>query len=583
VSKSVRARPPGKTSSKGLKNSTVDYVSVAIAFAEDAIDDKRGKVHGPWIRLAGKRFISDLKHTLKKKPRFAFSADQANRACRFVELLPHVEGTWESTTIRLEPFQIFFIVQLFGFRNLSGGRRFTMALLAIARKNAKSTLAAAILLYVLCTEPEQGPQVISAATTGDQARIVWSVAKRMVERTSDLREAFDIEAFANTIVRYINSGTFRPINAKASTQDGLNPSAICLDEIHAHRTHDLVNVLTSAAGARDNVLFLYCTTEGYETPGPWPELRAFAMQVLNGVLEADHYLPVYFTLDDKDDDFDEAAWVKANPLMAASEKLKTAIQKEAIDAKAMAGKLSEFKIKRLNRPSAAATAWVNLHKWRRNSGPVPLASLVGKPCWGGLDLASTGDLTAFALLWLWEGYWYTRVRYWVPDAAVRARTERRTAPYAGWVSAGLVVETSGDVADYDVIRAGIMDDYQRFAPERIAYDPWNATQIANQLTESGVRLEAFRQGAKSYHPAMQAFEIAYHQGLLRHGDNPVLTWNAANLVPRYDENMNMAPDRKRSADKIDGMVALLMAFGIAIANQNTGSADGFLASPVIGR
>jgi len=250
-----------KTRSRSSKSPPGDYVSVAIAYAEDAIEDRKGKKYGKWVRLAAKRFLTDLKRAQKSRPPFNWSPDMANAACEFIEQLPHVEGVWDSPTIKLEPAQAFFICNLFGFRNPDGSRRFTTALLAVARKNAKSALAAAILLYVFCTEPEMGAQVLSAATTGDQARIVWGVAKRITEKLPDLREAFTLEPFANAIARYEVGGTFKPINAKASTQDGLNPSALCFDELHAHKTRDLFDVLRSAAGARKSPLFLYTTTE----------------------------------------------------------------------------------------------------------------------------------------------------------------------------------------------------------------------------------------------------------------------------------------------------------------------------------
>lgn len=479
--------------------------------------------------------------------------------------MPHVEGKWQTATLRLEAAQIFFVCQLFGFRNLGGGRRFTTALFAIARKNAKSTLAAAILLYVFCCESEVGPQLFTAATTGDQARIVWGVAKRMCERTPELREAFLVEPFANAIARYETGGTFKPINAKASTQDGLNPSALCFDELHAHKTHDLLNVLQSAAGARANPLFLYTTTEGYETPGPWPETREFAKRVLQGLLEADHFLAIYYAVDDRDDDFDERTWIKANPLLESNQVLAAAIAKEAIEAKAMPGRLAEFRIKRLNRQASSADVWVNLTKWKRCAGPVVLEELVGADCWAGLDLAATTDMTAWRLLWHKGGRWYTWGRYWVPAEAVKLRTARGTVPYQAWIIAGHITQTDGEVTDQAALREAILADYARFQPKEVAYDRWNATELVKDLAGEGLPLFEFIQGPRSYHPAMKAFEEAYAAGNLNHAGDPVLTWNASNLVPRYDANMNMAPDRKRSADKIDGLVALLMAFGRAAA------------------
>lgn len=499
-----------------------------------------------------------------------FSRERANLHCEFIEGLHHVEGKWSSPTIALDPWQCFVIVPLFGFRNHDGGRRFTTALLAVARKNAKSTIAAAILLSCLCLEPEVGPQVISAATTGQQARIVWKAAKQMIEKDAELRREFQLEGFANSIARYENGGSFKPINAKASTQDGLNPSHTVCDEVHAHKNGDLINVLSSAAGARSNPLTLYTTTEGYESPGPWGELRQFACNVLDDVVtDADHFLVVYYTLDDDDDVFDERHWVKANPMLESNRLLLTETRKLATEAQQMPSKLAEFTIKRANRRSQTGRGWVNVHKWRKCNGPVVLDELVGYPCWGAFDLASTMDMNAWRLLWRKDDRWFTWGRYWVPAEAARQRAVRKTAPYEGWIKAGIIEETPGEVADQEVIKARILEDYVRFAPRKVAYDTWNAAELVRQLGESGMSeaLVPFIQGPKSYHPAMQAFEREYTVGHLSHGGDPVLTWNASNLVTRPDKNGNLAPDRKKSADKIDGVVALLMAFGIAVADD----------------
>lgn len=502
-------------------------------------------------------------------------------ACRFLECLPHVEGTWGSETIELHPAHIFATVNIFGFRNRDGTRRFTDALFAVARKNAKSTWAAGVALYCLAVEGEVGPQVISAATTGSQARIVWSIAKRQVERVQDLREHFLLEPFANSIASYGNGGFFKPINAKASTQDGLNPSCVVLDELHAHKTHDLLNVLKSAAGARRSPLFLLTTTEGYETPGPWPEERKFAQQVLQGVIQAEHYFAVIYAIDEKDDLFDEAVWIKANPLMDVNPVLADKLRTDAIEAKAKPGKLAEFSIKRCNRPAASAASHIDLPKWMACSGPVDLDWLEGKPCWAAFDLASTTDLTAWRLVWRFDGRLYTFGRRWVPTDAVKQRTVRGTVPYASWVADGHIVQTEGDVTDYTVVEAAIRADVERFNPQKIGYDSWNAQDLVNRLTADQLPLVQFVQGPKSYHPAMQEVDRFYRAGLLNHNADPVLRWCAANLVARKDANLNMAPDKKRSAEKIDDMSALYMAVGLSIADAETGVGD-FLASPVHG-
>jgi phage terminase large subunit-like protein len=546
------------------------------------LEDRRGTWTGRLLRLAARRFLKDLNRALLKRPPFVFSPDKANAHCRFIENLPHVEGEWDTENIVLQPAQIFVLVQIFGFRKHNGARRYSQVVLAMARKNAKTTLAAGILLSCFCLERENGAQVISAATTGSQARIVWEIAKKMIAKRPTLRAVFDVEAFANSIARYETQSVFKPINSKASTQDGLNPSVVNLDEVHAHKTHDLLNVLQSAAGARKNPLWLYTTTEGYESPGPWPELREFSKRVLEGVVVADHFLAVLWMLDDEDDELDERNWPKANPLIYVNPYILEKMRELAISAKSMPGTLAEFRIKRCNLPAAAARAWVNLRKWNRCGGAVDVDFLirVGAPCWGALDLASTADLAALRWLWLWEEQWYTWGRFWVPEEAVKQRTESNRVPYGSWVEQGLIVQTPGDVTDYDVIEAAIVTDAARFSPHKIGYDPWNASDLVNRLTAQGLPMEQFIQGFKSYNPAMKGCARAYSAGKLSHGGDPVLRWNISNVVPRYDANMNEAPDRKRSAEKIDGATTLFMAYGLALAEQDEGDSDGFFSAPI---
>jgi phage terminase large subunit-like protein len=564
-----------------------DFVGRAIAYAQRAAADHH-PTFGRWIHLAAKRFLRDLERAAGPNPPFVFDKWHAEDPCDFIEKLPHVEGVWDTPNIQLHDSDVFFIVQLFGFRKADGTRRFTTALKAIARKNAKSTVAAAIGLYCETCEGENGPQVISGATTGSQARIVFGIAKRMVDMKSTLREAFSMEAFANAIACYSNGGTFKPINAKASTQDGLNPSCVILDEIHAHKSHDLLNVLRSAAGARKQPLFLFTTTEGYESPGPWPELRQFAKQVLLGIIEADHFLAIYYAVDEEDkdagikgdDDFDEKAWIKANPLMEVNPILMEELRKEAIEAKQMPGRHAEFKIKRLNRPSSVAMGWTNLTKWRACQGAIDLSYLKKFPCYGGLDLASTSDLTSFRLIWDVDGTLYTKGWRFVPSAAVLARKERGLVPYQHWVQGGVLIETPGDVTSYDAVFAQVMAAREEFMVEAIAYDMWNAAELVQRLKAEDVEMVQFIQGPKSYHPAMQKVEMHYMAGTFVHGNDPVLNWCASNLVARYDQNLNSAPDKKKAAEKIDDMCALFMAVGASISTEDNGLGDS-LANPIV--
>lgn len=571
-----------------------DFVQIAVDYATEAIKDKKRNKYCKLIRLAAKRFLDDLKRAKKKNSTFFFDEWHANDACDYIEKLPHVEGKWDCPTIIMHPSHIFFVVQLFGFRkrnyifiegwgddNKFYPRRYSSALFAVARKNAKSTLAASIANYCLCCEPEEGAQVISAATTFPQASIIFNTSKRMVEKTPDLKEAFGLECWAKAISRFETGATYKPIHAKASTQDGLNPSHVFIDEIHAHKTSDLLNVLQSAAGARANPLFAYTTTEGYVNAGPWQEIRKFSKDLLNGAFknDADHFLAIFYCLDDEDDEFDESNWIKANPLMDVNPYLLMSIKKESVEAKQMPSKMAEFRIKRLNKPASVENGWVDLSKWDKCEGNVDLEALRNAPCYGALDLASTSDFTSFRLSWEMDGVVYTKGWRWCPTDAIAYRTERGTVPYAGWVTAGLLKQTEGNVTDYAVIESDILSIYEQFNIQQIAYDDWNAVDLVNRLVAADLPMIKFIQGTKSYHPAMQATERYYTSANLVHDGDPILRWCASNIVARTDPNLNLAPDKKRSADKIDDMVTLIMSIGLIAANSaNANEDEDFIAA-----
>jgi phage terminase large subunit-like protein len=577
-----------------------DYVGIARAYAEEAADLKNRKRFNKEVRQAAQRFLRDLwraehPESFSSPSRvFYFDPWCACDPCDFIEKLPHVEGTWDTPNLTLHRSDVWFVVNLFGFRKATDhSRRFSKAIKAIARKNAKTTVAAGIGLYCQTCDGEVGPQVVSAAPTGAQARIVFDMASKMVNATPDLQEQFSLQVFKASIASYDNGGSFKPLTSKAKTKDGLNPSCVVIDEVHAHQDHDLINVLTSAAGARRNVLFLYVTTEGFDSPGPWAELRDVMKKILDGVLDeedSDHILCVFYKLDDEDkeakipadDDFDEAAWIKANPLIEVNDILFQKIREEAAEAKHMPGKLAEFRIKRLNRPSAVSGGWIDIPRWRKCAGAVDLQALKDVPCFGGLDLASVRDFCSYRLIWELDGVVITHGWSWVPKLAVAERKRRGLVPYTSWLEAGHLIEAGEEVVDHGSVLEKLIWVRENFRLVGNAYDSWNAAQLAKKARDAGVPMQEFVQGPKSYHPAMQALEVAYFAGNFRHGNAPVLNWCASNIVARQDQNLNKAPDKKKSADKIDEMTALLMAFGASLApEEETGTIDSWLKAPIV--
>ena len=556
------------------------FTEKAIAYAENA---QASKKQGKWARLACKRFLNDLKRAKKKDCAFEFSEWHAEDVCIFVEKIPHVEGTWETRELQLHSSQVFFLVNIFGFRNKKTGlRRFSNALWASGRKNGKSTLAAPIGLYCQFEEGENGAQIISAAPTGKQARIVFDYAKKMVKAEKDLADYYNIEPYANSIAGMSNGSSFKPFNAKADTLDGLNPHCVIIDEVHAHKDGNLINVLKSAAGARGNPLFLFVTTEGYiRGDSPWPERRMYLHQILSGAVEADHFFGIIFSIDDEDDEFDESCWIKANPIMEVNPILLEKIREDAEEAKSIPSNMAEFRIKRLNRPSAAADSHINLHKWNEVKDNKSLDELQGHPCWFSLDLSATRDLTSIRGLWLVGDEYYTHGWRYIPKDGIHQQTAQGGNIYASWIEQGLLLETEGSTVNHQVITDKIVELYHRFQPIAVASDPWNATEVMRVLKDDHqIEVMPFRQGAESYHPAIKKFDETYYSCKLHHGCDPILQWCAANLVMRYNSNMNQSPDKRNSVNKIDDIVTLLMCFGISLNYEPSASFDDVLKNRV---
>lgn len=544
-----------------------NYCQIAVKYAVDAVADKKGKTHCKWVRLAAKRFLDDLKRANRKKDKpFLFDPWHGNDVCDFIEKLPHIEGEWATPEITLEPAQIFILVNVFGFRKLSGGRRFTRVYIEMARKNAKSTLTAGIALYCLTCEDEIGPQIIIGATTGEQAQKVFNPARRMALKTPELCEAFALEVWAKSITCADNGGFIQTINAKGKTQDGWNPHLGILDELHAHTNRELYDVIRSAMGARKNPLMWTITTAGYNTLGVCFEQHLFIRKVLETVVDADHYFGIIFTLDEKDDPLDPKVWIKANPLLNVAVQLDE-LEAFATEAREMPETMGEFKTKRLNIWTTAKGAWLNMEHWKKCPATLVLRDLVELPAYAGLDLSATSDITAFVIVWMVDGRLKIWGRYYLPEETVMG-SQRRNVPYQMWVDQGWLQLTPGATVDYDYMARDIQDALDKYDIGAIAYDKWNSTQLVNDLLEDEAPMVEFRQGPASYNQPMKEFERLLKSHRIDHDGNPVLAWALSNVVARKDVNENMAPDRKNSLEKIDPAAAGLMALGALLRMED---------------
>lgn len=536
-----------------------DYAAIAHEFALEASKDRYGKKHCKWVRLAAKRHLADLKKQRRKAYPYHYDTWHAGDVCDFAEKFEHVEGEWETKTITLEPAQIFVLCVVFGWRRKEDDRRrFTSVYIEMARKGAKSTLTAIIAHYCLTCEGEMGPQVIIGATTGQQADKVFKPAKEMAKKQHDYRAAFGVEVWARSITCESSGGYIQTINAKSETQDGWNPQVGILDELHAHKDRGLYDVIRSAFGARKSPLFWIITTAGYNVAGVCYEQHQLVQKILIGVVAADHYFGIIFTLDEGDSELDESKWIKANPMLGVTPTLES-MRSYATEAVASPESMGEFKTKRCNIWTSAKGAWLNLEQWKKCNGAIDLEALKGLPCYGGVDLASVHDITAFVMVWLVEQRLKVHCRFYLPEETIKPRTERANVPYETWHEQGFLIATPGAVTDYDYIEKDIDEALATYDLRQIGFDRWNSSQLINDLLEKEAPMVELAQGPRTFNPAMKEVERLLKSKHIDHGGNPVLQWMASNVVARKDVNENMAPDRKNSQEKIDGMVAMLMA------------------------
>lgn len=577
------------TRSRGTDDATLgrDYCAIAEAYARDAAADVKQERFCKWVRLAAKRHLDDLKQQHLEVFAYRFDAWHGNDICDFIEKLPHVKGKWDTPTIRLEPPQIFILACVFGWRRKEdGGRRFSTVYIEMARKGAKSTLTSGVALYCLTCEGEPGPEIIIGATTGEQAGKVFEPAKKMVEKTPALREAFGLQTLARSVVCAENNGFIQPINAKGKTQDGWNPHLGVLDELHAHKDRALFDVIRSAFGSRKNPLMWVITTAGFDTSGVCFEQRAFVIKVLEGTIQADHAFGIIFTLDQADDygdgrdtgddPFDETKWIKANPMLGVTPTLKS-MRDEAIDAKASPAAEGGFQTKRLNIWLNAASRWLNMEQWRRCQRKIEWSDFEGLDCWIGADLADKDDITALVLAAFdAEGRLIVKPKFWLPDAVLRPGVlkDDQMHLYQGWKREGLLNLTPGDWVDHNEIEKQIEAWIATYSVRHITGDQFAAfQQMASRLNEKHGSPDrpiasVLQKTAKNVTDAAKELEKRVKAGPNRfgHDGNKIMTWMASNAVVsrRRDETILPIKESEMSPNKIDGIDAAINAIAPAV-------------------
>jgi len=552
-----------------------DYAAIANGYIDDVLEGRLPACK--WVRLACERQRRDLE---RLDWQWQFDPDRAAHVCRFVELLPHVKGEWARNrgTIVLSPWQCFVLTTVFGWVDAVGHRRFKKAYTEIPRKNAKSTLSSGVGLYLLTADSEPGAEVYSAATTRDQAKIVWGDARAMTIASPLFRRRFGVETGAHSIFVTQENASFKPLSRdQGGNLDGLNLHGGIVDEFHGHKDRAIWDVLVTAMGARSQPLLWAITTAGFDRSGICYEERSYISKVLDRVIEDEEYFGVIYTIDDADDWADPASWQKANPNWGVSVKPE-AIEREARKALQMASAQNNFLTKHLNVWVNADTAWMDMRAWDACADPsLSLDDFAGEECVLGLDLASKVDIADKIRLFQRGDTYYLFAEHYLPERAVDAAVNSQ---YDGWRREGWLTVTEGEVTDYDVIEDGIRADCTRFAVSEVAFDPFQATQLSGHLLAEGVPMVEMRPTVLNFSEPMKQLEALVLTGKIRHQGDPVLTWMISNVVCHRDAKDNIYPRKERPEMKIDGVVAAIMALGRAMVRGPTGSLDDFLSAAV---
>lgn len=508
-----------------------------------------------YVRLAVRRYYADLDRALERG--WHFDRRAALRANGFIERLKHTKGEWAGSRFRLEPWQHFVLWNIFGWKNADGTRRFRYAYIEIARKNGKTALSAGVGLYMLFADGESRPEVYSAATVKDQAKICFADAVEIV-RATDLKHY--LTPFRNSIVYEVRGGMMKPLSSDYGTHDGLNPSCGIIDEFHAHRDSGMFDVIKSAFGARRQPLMFIITTAGFNKSGACYAYRENVIKVLREVNEDDTLFGIIYTLDTNEEWDDPRMWIKSNPNLGVSLSADY-LADQVRDARNRPEAVRNVMTKNLNLWVDAERTWILDDAWQKCVGTTSPDELRGCACWGGLDLSNVSDITAYVLLFHENDRFQPVPYFWIPEERMLEKIRRENINYDRWVAGGYVTVTPGNVIDYDFVKADILRRTAEYDLRSSAYDRWNASQTIIDLQNEGMTCNPFGQGYGSMSAPTREFEKLVLTGRIEHFGNPVLRWMLASTVVKSDPAGNIKPDKERSTQKIDGIIASIMALG----------------------
>ena len=503
-------------------------------------------------------------------PTSHYDKKKADRAVTFIENLCHTKGKWAGTPFWLLPWQEQLIRDIFGIVKPDGNRQFRTAFVEICKKVGKSELAAAVALYLLYADNEPSAEVYGAAADRQQASIVFDVAKQMVEMSPALMKRSKLMGATKRIVNYSNAGYYQVLSAEVGGKHGFSVSGLVFDEIHTQPNRQLYDVLTKGSSdARQNPLHFIITTAGNDRHSIAYELHTKAVDILEGRRVDPTFYPVVYGLKDDEDWEDEANWYNVNPSLGYTvdiERLRDAYR----EAKQNPADEITFKWLRCNMWVSSTVAWIPDAIYMRGNEPIDMDALAGRDCYAGLDLSSTGDITALVLIFppRDEEEKYVLLPYfWIPEETIPRRVKANSVPYDIWEKQGYIMSTEGNVIHYDFIEKFIMDLSEKYHILEIAVDRWNATQMIQNLEGEGFTIIPFGQGFSSMSAPTKEFYRLLMEGRIIHGGNPVLRWMAGNVVIDTDPAGNIKVTKAKSKEKIDGIVAAIMALDRCIRQE----------------
>jgi phage terminase large subunit-like protein len=506
----------------------------------------------------------------RKKSDFWFDSEAADKAVEFFQRwLKHQKGEFAGRPLKLDKWQADEIIRpIFGWKRKDGTRKIRTCYVEIPRKNGKTTLAAGVGIILTFADNEPGAEVYSAASDREQAAIAFDLAKSMVVSEPALQKRSEV--FRRSIVVSQTGSSYKVLSADSKNKHGFNAHGVIFDEFHAQPNRELYDVLHTSTGARRQPLEFIITTAGVYDPESiaW-QLHSYAERVLSGEIDDPSFHAVIYGAPKEADYRDPKVWKAANPGMGISVKADY-LAAEAKRAEEEPSYENTFRRLHLNQWTEQVTRWIKKEEWEACGGVLP--DLSGRPCFPALDLSTTTDISALSLDFPpqsdAEPHWLLTY-FWCPENKVRKASLTDRVPYDAWVRDGYMEATPGDVIDYAFVRkrVGELSKKYKFGP--FAYDPWNAMQLALQLSEEdGFTMVEHRQGFISMNEPSKEFERLVISKKIRHGNNPVMNWMISNVALKTDSAGNLKPDKERSTGRIDGVVAAVMSVGMAYRNAH---------------